>query len=209
MMGVSMSTLTTTTARPPEKVVVTGLGVVGFLAAQIFAHCGYEVIACEPDARRREIARACGLERVLPSVPLQDPKVARQVSLVVECSGHEQAVLDGCRVVRKRGEVVMVGVPWRQRSEMAAFDVLSEVFFHYVVLRSGWEWELPHQPTPFRTNSIWGNFAGALRWLAQGAICVEDVCEIRPPREAQEAYQDLLHRRCAKLSVMFDWTDCP
>jgi threonine dehydrogenase-like Zn-dependent dehydrogenase len=118
-------------------------------------------------------------------------------------------VLDGCRVARKRGEVVLVGVPWRQRSEIAAFAVSREVFFNYVVLRSGWEWELPRQATEFRTNSVWGNFAGALKWLAEGAIRVDGIYEKRPPREAQEAYQDLLHKRCDKLSVMFDWTDCP
>src|SRR5690349_14240738 len=45
LMSVSMSTLTTTAARPPAKVLVTGLGLVGHLAAQIFSACGYEVTA--------------------------------------------------------------------------------------------------------------------------------------------------------------------
>jgi NADPH:quinone reductase-like Zn-dependent oxidoreductase len=36
-MGVSMSTQATTKARPPETILVTGLGLVGNLAAQIFA----------------------------------------------------------------------------------------------------------------------------------------------------------------------------
>ena len=113
MMGISMSTLTTTTARPPGKVLVTGLGLVGHLAAQIFAGCGYEVIACDPVPARRQIAEQMGL-RTMPSVPVDDPDHRGQVDLVVECSGHEQAVLDACKVVRKRGEVVMVGVPWKR-----------------------------------------------------------------------------------------------
>jgi hypothetical protein len=28
-------------------------------------------------------------------------------------------------------------------------------------------------------------------------------------REAQEAYQDLLHRRAPTLAILFDWSDCP
>src|SRR5947209_1491064 len=56
LMGVSMSTLTTTRARPPAKVLVTGLGLVGHLAAKIFAACGYEVTACDPSPVRREFA---------------------------------------------------------------------------------------------------------------------------------------------------------
>jgi len=37
MMCVSMTTLTTTTARPPQPVLITGLGPVGHLAALVFA----------------------------------------------------------------------------------------------------------------------------------------------------------------------------
>ena len=44
MMGVSMTTLTTTSARPPAKILITGLGLVGHLAAKNFQACGYEVL---------------------------------------------------------------------------------------------------------------------------------------------------------------------
>src|SRR5687767_7149077 len=56
LMGVSMATLTTVSARPPERVVVTGLGPVGHLAAAIFASCGYDTIAADPLEMRRELA---------------------------------------------------------------------------------------------------------------------------------------------------------
>jgi NADPH:quinone reductase-like Zn-dependent oxidoreductase len=39
LMGVSMATLTTTAARPPAKVIVTGLGIVGHLAAKTLSAC--------------------------------------------------------------------------------------------------------------------------------------------------------------------------
>src|SRR5579862_2500378 len=89
LMGVSMSTLTTTRARPPAKVIVTGLGLVGHLAAKIFASCGYEVTAVDPSPARREFATRGGIERVTDAMPLDDPELARKVALVVECSGHE------------------------------------------------------------------------------------------------------------------------
>ncbi len=206
MMGISMSTLTTTSARPPEKVLVSGLGLVGHLAAQIFAACGYEVIACDPVEARRQIAKDMGICGVLPAVPLDDPKVAGHVGLVVECSGHEQAVLDGCKVVRKRGEMAMVGVPWRQMADMQAHDLLHVIFHNYVVLRSGWEWELPNQPTPFVTNSIFGNYAGTLRWLREGRVCVDGLYTKISPGACQEAYQSLLHKTAERLAVVLDWS---
>ena len=205
MMGVSMSTLTTTTARPPEMVLVTGLGVVGNLAAQNFARCGYDVIACEPIEHRRNIAKDCGLKKVLPAVPVDDPDIAGKVGLVIDCSGHEQAVLDGCSVIRKRGEVVLIATPWRRYTEMYAHTILRAIFHNYVVMRSGWEWELPRYPTDFRTNSIHGNFAGALKWLAEGSIHVDSLYTKISPREAQQAYQNLLHKRGEGLTYMFDW----
>ena len=209
MMSVSMTTLTTTTARPPEKVLVTGLGVVGNLAAQNFANCGYDVIACEPNEHRRGIAEECGLQKVLPAVPVDDPSIAGKVGLVIDCSGHEQAALDGCNVIRKRGEIVLIATPWRRYTEIYAHTILHAIFHKYVVMRSGWEWELPRYPTDFRTNSIHENLAGALKWLAEGRIRVDSLYTKISPRDAQQAYQNLLHKTGEGLTCIFDWTDCP
>jgi threonine dehydrogenase-like Zn-dependent dehydrogenase len=206
MMSVSMSTLTTTAARPPAQVLVTGLGLVGHLAAKIFASCGYEVTACDPSASRRQMAEASGIRRVLPAVPLDEPGFAGEVALAVECSGHEQGALDGCRAVRKRGEVVLIGAPWQRRTELSAHELLHAVFHRYVTLRSGWEWELPLHATDFRTGSIYGNLAAALCWLAEGRVSVDGLYSLVPPQEAQRAYQDLLHQRAERLAVVFDWT---
>jgi threonine dehydrogenase-like Zn-dependent dehydrogenase len=206
LMGVTMSTLTTTAARPPEPVVVTGLGLVGHLGAQIFASCGYAVTAVDPDPRRREIATQAGLRSVLERVPVSDPELSGRVALLLECSGHEKAVLDGCRIVRKKGEVALVGAPWRRRTDATAHELLHAIFHNYIVLRSGWEWELPLQPTEFRANSIFSNYAAALEWLAEGRIKVRSLYTLLSPREAQQAYQDLLHNRCRSLATVFDWT---
>jgi threonine dehydrogenase-like Zn-dependent dehydrogenase len=206
MMSVSMSTLTTTTARPPAPVLVTGLGLVGHLAAKIFASCGYPVTACDPSVSRRQVAEQSGIRRVLPAVPLDEAGFAGEVALALECSGHEQGALDGCRVVRKRGEVVLIGAPWQRRTDLFAHELLHAVFHRYVTLRSGWEWELPLHPTEFRHGSIYGNVAAALQWLAEGRVEVAGLYERVPPGEAQRAYQNLMHQRLPKLAVVFDWS---
>lgn len=205
LMGVSMSTLTTTAARPPQRTLVTGLGPVGHLAAQIFHACGYRVTACDPDAARREYAARNGVPDVRDAVPLDDPQIAGRIALAVECSGHEQAVLDCCRAVCRRGEVTLVGVPWQRRTDLTAHALLHPIFHHYVVLRSGWEWELPLLETPFRTNSIYGNLSAALRWLEEGRVRVSNLIETARPDDAQQVYQSLLHHRWRKLAAVFDW----
>lgn len=206
LMGVSMATLTTTPARPPELVLVTGLGPVGHLAAQIFHTCGYPVIAVDPDTNRQEIMRSVGIERVYATVPVDDPTVLGKVALHIECSGHEQAARDGCKVLKKGGELSQVAAPWSKRTEIDAHEILRMVFFNYLTLRSGWEWQLPLHETPFRRSSIWGNFATALDWLATGRVNVATLYELVDPADAQQVFQDLLHQRTESLAQVFDWT---
>lgn len=206
LMGVSMSTLTTTKARPPAQVVVTGLGLVGHLAARVFESCGYDVTGCDPHEGRRGMAERAGLKRVLANVPLGVDGYQDRVSLVLECSGHEAAAVDACKLVRKKGEVALIGAPWKRRTELFAHEVLNLVFFRFVVLRSGWEWELPLDPTEFRENSIFENYAAALRWLAEGRLAVDSLYTLTDPANAQQAYQDLLHQRTDRLAVVFDWS---
>lgn len=205
LMGVTMATLTTTPARPPELVLVTGLGPVGHLGAQLFQACGYRVIAVDPDANRQAITQQVGVVRVYSAVPVDDPAVAGQVALHLECSGHEQAALDGCKVLKKGGELAQVAAPWSRRTSLYAHELLRLVFFNYLTVRSGWEWELPLHATPFRTNSIWGNFAAALEWLAARRVNVGDLFELVEPGAAQQVYQDLLYQRTEALAQVFDW----
>ncbi|NQU38940.1 MAG: zinc-binding alcohol dehydrogenase [Lentisphaerae bacterium] len=205
LMGVSMTTLMTTTARPGDRVMVTGAGPVGFLAAQMFTLSGYEVFVVEPNEGRRHLVEQSGIRTVYEKVPFDDSNVAGTVALVVECSGHEQAVLNACRVVRKRGEVVLVGVPWHRQTNASAHDVLSLVFHKYVVLRSGWEWELPHHAADFAPHSIHSGFDKALRWLAAGHISIDNMITKANPLAPQNVYQDLLHRRTKGLFSVFDW----
>ncbi|MHB9139105.1 MAG: zinc-binding dehydrogenase [Victivallaceae bacterium] len=206
LSGISMTTLMTTAARPGDLVIVSGAGPVGYLAAQIFSISGYEVLIVEPDADRRELAgKASGL-KAFDRIPLDDKSVAGNAALVVECSGHEQAVLDACKAVRKRGEVVMVGVPWRRNTGIYAHELLHEIFHKYVILRSGWEWWIPVQSSDFSPHSIYSGYQTALGWLAEGKVKIDGLSTLIDPRNPQIIYQDLLNRRATGLFQIFDWS---
>jgi threonine dehydrogenase-like Zn-dependent dehydrogenase len=205
LAGVSWSTLTTTLARPPARVAVTGLGIVGNLAAQVFAAAGYRVLACDPVAGRRELLNGLGIE-LRERLPLDEKTWAEQIDLVVECSGHEAAVLDACKMTRKGGEVVMVGVPWIKRTDIPAFDVLHAVFRKYVTLRSGWEWEVPREPAEFRRGSIRENIAGACDWIASGRIRTAGLFSRANPRDCEAVYRELQGQRGGPVTAVFDWS---
>lgn len=204
MMGVSMSTLNTTKVHAPERVLVTGLGLVGNLAAQVFANCGYFVTAVDPAPARQESARKAGVSDVRSSIA-ELGELSGQIGLHVECSGHEQAVIEGSLAVRKGGEVVLVGVPWSRHVDTPVFNLLHTIFHRYVTVRSGWEWEIPRQPTPFIGNSIHGNYVAAVDWIAKGRIKVKHLADGYSPTEAQHVYAGLLAQSLPTAGAYFDW----
>jgi threonine dehydrogenase-like Zn-dependent dehydrogenase len=203
LAGVSMSTLNTTTARAPSRVLVTGLGPVGNLAAQIFSICGYQVTGIDPVEARRKLAQAHGLVDVRAT--LGEGDLSGKVALHVECSGHEQAVLDGVKSVRRRGEVVLVGVPWHRRTDLYAHELLHAIFHRYVVVRSGWEWEVPRHPAEFSGSSITENYIAALQWLAQGRLRVDGMAELHPATDAERVYESLAQQSLPTPTALFGW----
>ena len=204
LMGVTMTTLMTTRACPGDVVLITGAGPVGYLCAHLFRISGYDVVVVDPDPRRRKAVGESGIKHVSSSV-LGDDQIKGIVSLAIDCSGHEQAVLDGARVVRKGGEVVLVGIPWKRCTDLTAHELLDVVFHNYVVLRSGWEWELPYQSSDFRPHSIYSDYRLALRWLAENRIPSQGSITLHRPEEAQDVYQGLLHGKAKGLFQVFDW----
>ncbi len=205
LMNVCWSTLTQTAARPPEKVIVFGLGLVGNLGAQVFRAAGYRVMGVEPKEARRTIAADKGIAPVFAALP-EDKAVRAGIALALECSSSQAAALDACKAVRKGGEVFQVGVPWAKNADVSARDLLHAVFRGYVHLRSGWEWGVPRYGAEFRTGNIFESLAAALEWLADGRVDVDGLYETASPADCQQVYQDLLRGRTEALSVVFDWS---
>lgn len=217
LMGVSMTTLMTTRARAGDAVIVTGAGPVGLLAAHLFRIAGYRVTLIDPDVTRRDTAERSGIADVRPSMPLDDPMLLGKVALVVDCSGHEAAVLDGCRMLRRGGEVVLVGVPWRKLTEHSAHDLLDAVFNGLITLRSGWEWELPLRGRDFQwdelldgynnaAHSILGGFERALLWLAEGRVPLQGLIHKQSPCDPAALYAAIAGRCIAEPFIVLDWS---
>lgn len=204
LVGVSMTTLMTTTARPGDTVLVIGVGPVGFLCAQIFHNAAYRVIAIDPDETRRHITGELGIE-VFANLTDAAPSLTPKPGLCVDCSGHEAPIVQAAKLLRRRGELVLVGVPWMARSNILAHDLLHAVFHNYVVLRSGWEWELPLQTSDFAPHSIFSGLTQALKWLAAGKIHCRSQIELNAPADAHRVYTELVQRKREKLFQVFDW----
>ncbi|MGM0837305.1 MAG: zinc-binding dehydrogenase [Bacillota bacterium] len=205
LLNIAMTTLSTTNARPGSKVMVTGAGPIGFLSALLFQHCGYEVLLCDPLNERLQKALKAGIKNVSDSIPVNDKSLKESYSLVLDCSGNEAAVLDGCKMVHKGGEVVLIGVPWKRYTEASAHDLCSLVFHNYIHLRSGWEWELPRFSQDFQPRSIQNNLEIGMRMLAEGLFDANLHIRKVSPRDVQQVYSGLSDREFNEPFIMFDW----
>ena len=213
-----MTTLMTTKARPGDKVIVTGAGPVGIYAARNFRIGGYEVTVGEPDELRRSQVEASGLASTRSVMPIDESEFTGSVRLVVECSGNEAVVLDACEIVGQMGEVALVGVPWRQRTDLAARRITRSVFFNFVNLRSGREWELPIRSRSFvweellegynnARHSTLSGFERALNWLAEGRLEFDGLVTSCTPNDPAGLYADIRDRRIETPFVVLDWAN--
>jgi threonine dehydrogenase-like Zn-dependent dehydrogenase len=113
-------------------------------------------------------------------------------------------VLACCRAVVEGGEVVLVGWPSKQRTDLPAQAITDVVFHRYLKLRSGWEWELPMHADRFRPASIFGNHEAALGWLAEGRVSVDGLARRSDPIDVAGAYAQL-SARAHPLTFWLDW----
>jgi threonine dehydrogenase-like Zn-dependent dehydrogenase len=205
MSGIGWSAVTTTRARPPARVLVIGLGMVGHMAARIFTLCGYRVGAVDPDSCRRKLLKDC-TEKLFESVPVGNPDWQDQTELALDCSGHEEAVYQACCLVKPGGEVAVAGVPWRPRTQRLSRDLIWKIFWRYIQLRSGWEWEVPWQFEPFRRGSFRQNCEQTMTWMQARILDINDRYQIEDPRNCQAVYQKLGSQQSDILSLIYGWS---
>ena len=202
---VSMTTLRTTEARAGDEVAVIGLGIVGNLAAQVFQIAGMTVRAFDLSPVRVGVAERCGIAHALEP-HAREPFLARH-RLVIEASGSARALVSAVELAADFGEVVMIGAPWGgEENSVPSSALLRDVFFRFLRLRSGSEWEIPRRPYRWARSSIYHNAEVALEWLRSGRLCVEPLITHRvSPSRIQEAYDGLVRAPDAFLGVVLEW----
>ena len=90
-----------------DDVIVSGLGVLGTLAARLVERAGARVIAVEPQAWRRELAADLGLTAVAPGELPQVIAERGAAPLAIECSGSPSALAPLLDVVAHEGTALV------------------------------------------------------------------------------------------------------
>ncbi len=217
MAGVSITSLRASEAELGDYVVVLGLGLVGNLAAQLFALSGCEVIGIDPSSSRRDLARKCGTKHVVNPAEEDARKRVHEITrgrmceVVVEASGVPAVAETAAQYAAKLGEVILVGSP-RGEHKSDVTPLLNSIHLWgngCISFKGAHEWRYPvdRDPNGHIKHSIMRNIEILLGLIADGRLRVKDLLtHVLPPTECKAAYDGLLNKKDEFLGVVFDWT---
>jgi threonine 3-dehydrogenase len=121
-----------------QTVVVTGCGPIGLMAISVAKACGCSsLFATEVNPHRRAMAERMGADVVLD--PTTTDVVAQVrgatggtgVDVLLEMSGHPDAIHQGFHMLRAGGRASLLGIP----TQPVTFDLVSDIIFKGAVVQ--------------------------------------------------------------------------
>jgi L-iditol 2-dehydrogenase len=166
---------------PGDRVLVTGPGPVGLLAAQVARAAGAApvLMGLSSDTVRLEVGRKLGIECVVAGEAIRDIDVA------IECSGHPAAVLAALNALKLGGGYVQIGIFGREVNLPMDMFLLKEISF-----RTGFA-------------SIPRSWRRAMSLIERRLVVLDPLLSAVAPLSAWEAVFDDL-RSARSLKTVFD-----
>ncbi|MEM8748872.1 MAG: alcohol dehydrogenase catalytic domain-containing protein [Pseudomonadota bacterium] len=123
-------------AKPGERVLILGGGVIGLLAVQLAHLAGSEVMLLTRSTAKQELGKSLGADWAVGTPEAMRDHWADGADLVVECAGVSATVAMAPQLARTGGRVVVLGVlPDGEKVAIEPFDMLfREVQMHFSFL---------------------------------------------------------------------------
>jgi L-iditol 2-dehydrogenase len=176
-----------------SQVVVTGLGIIGLLAAQVARLKGASRVimvgTVADEETRLPLARSLGFETIsLANQSLSQGVKAltgkTEVDIIIECSGNGKAVEDSVKCLRKGGTLLMIGL----------YPKSVEIFFT----------ELVRREISIITSycSKWINYEQAIELLATCQLDVGSLISTYDLKNARVAFDASLNKKVVKAVLL-------
>ena len=115
-----------------RSVLITGVGTIGLMAVTIARAAGAaKILVTDVSPRRLQLAKSLGADVAFDSRDANWPKLARELThdqgpeVLLEMSGHPQAIRQGFAALRNGGTAALLGLP----SEPVALDLPNDIIF--------------------------------------------------------------------------------
>lgn len=213
MATIAMTALRQSAIQLGDDVAVTGLGLVGNLAAQLAALQGAAVVAFDIDAARVALAKACGLDGAITGGPGAKSGEARTllggrgVSTLIEATGRAATLVEALPLMARRGEALLLGTPRAaHQTDLAAVLRAFHLADTALTLKPAHEWIRPVAEDPFSKHSFVRDTRIVLELIAAGRLRIAPLVTHRiAPAGAAEAYRDLAAAKPGIAGVAIDW----
>jgi 2-desacetyl-2-hydroxyethyl bacteriochlorophyllide A dehydrogenase len=183
-----------------EKIAVIGLGVIGHMAAKLYANAGAQTVGCDTSALRVEQAVKAGIKAVAVKGSLKEtflPFFPEGADAVIDCTGVPSLVASSMEVCRD--------LPWGDHSIPGARFVAQGSYpgAFSVPYNAGFMRELtilmPRSEQDKNRMSVFG-------MIKRSEISLQSVItDVRPPEDAPKTYSQLLDQNSGLMTVVFNW----
>lgn len=170
-----------------ETIVVTGLGLIGLIAAQLLQANGCQVIGLDFDAQKVELAQSWGIKAIQVTAETDPVQQVMQMSqqigadavLITASTKSDAVISQAARMSRKRGRIVLVGVIGLhiQRSDFYEKELSFQVSCSYGPGRYDDNYETKGQdyPLAYVRWTEQRNFEAILQALTSGRLDVKSL----------------------------------
>lgn len=187
-----------------ETVVVTGLGLIGLITAELLIANGCQVIGIDLDEEKLKLARSKGIVTINPRQGTDPVKFANSFTngtgvdgvIITASAKSDELISQAARMCRKRGRIILVGVIGLQlnRSEFYEKEISFQVSCSYGPGRYDENYELRGHDYPigFVRWTEKRNFNTILQAIATGKLDVKPlISEVIPIGDYQKIYGDM------------------
>ena len=202
-----------------ERIVVSGLGLLGLLAVQMLVANGCQVLGIDYNQERLALARQFGAQ-VADLSAGEDPIAAGLAFshglgvdgvLITASTKSDEPVHQAAQMSRKRGRIVLVGVVGLnlQRADFYEKELTFQVSCSYGPGRYDPAYEVQGHdyPVGFVRWTEQRNFEAVLQLIADGKVQVTPLISHRVPQtQAQEAYR-LLTDDSSALGILLTYPE--
>jgi len=189
---------------PGEQVVVLGCGLIGQLAAQLAQLAGGEVVAIATSPERLEVAKACGVNRVLDARRERAVFAGLRASVVIEATGNPEALRDAALAAADGARVILLGssrgvsraldlTVW-QRRQLQVIGAHVRTVPVFDTIPGVWSWRRECETF--------------LQFLTQRRLIVAPLITRRAtPGRAPRIFADLARPEDKSVAVLLDWSE--
>ncbi|MDR6550579.1 zinc-binding alcohol dehydrogenase [Paenibacillus qinlingensis] len=198
-----------------DYVSVTGLGLIGNMAAQLAHTQGATVIGIDLSEERIRMAKQCGLlhsihgGRGSVQEQIAENTHGRGVSTHIEATGVPQVAIQSLSYIAKLGELILLGSP-RGEYNTDVTDILNYCHLYgrgCITFKGAHEWRYPVEPNEFIKHSLVRNTSIVFELMKQRRLLVEPlISHVLKPEQAKEAYEGLRVNKDQYSGVLFDWS---